>query len=79
MEKICNVCKGDITKVNGCTPSVFYNEDKQYDSIKVGDTGDLYEKCNENTRCGDCGAKFGYYHHAGCVNERCPVCGHQLR
>lgn len=29
-------------------------------------------------RCGDCGAKIGYYHHVNCDLESCPVCGGQL-
>ena len=56
---------------------------KSYDRIKVGDPGDWYEEYvgtpeEKNIRCGDCGAKIGFYHHANCDNERCPICGGQL-
>lgn len=49
----------------------------------VGDPGDWYEEYvgtpeKKNIRCGDCGAKIGFYHHANCDNERCPICGGQL-
>lgn len=27
-----------------------------------------------DVRCGDCGAKWGHYHHPGCDLEECPVC-----
>ena len=29
------------------------------------------------TRCHDCGVAEGGYHHAGCDDEECPVCGLQ--
>lgn len=28
--------------------------------------------------CHDCNVKKGGFHHPGCDNERCPVCGYQL-
>jgi hypothetical protein len=29
-------------------------------------------------RCHDCGVKLGGYHHYGCDNEECRLCGEQL-
>jgi len=75
---VCEICEGDMLKVDGCKPSVIMRKGIQYPRIKVGDKGDFYENGGEDTRCGDCGAKFGYYHHEGCDSERCPVCGGQL-
>ena len=71
---ICNVCKGDMSKVDGCKPSPIRYQGKQYTRVKVGDASDFYEDGNAKTRCTDCGAKHGYYHHDGCDCERCPVC-----
>ena len=74
----CKICGGDMLKVDGCKPSVFIHGGKRYNRVKVGDSGDFFEGGNAETRCGDCGAKYGFYHHDGCDCERCPVCGHQL-
>ena len=78
MGAICMVCKGDMLKVDGCKPTVFIHGDKQYPRVKVGDAGDFYENDNADSRCTDCGAKHGHYHHDGCDCERCPVCEAQL-
>lgn len=75
---ICKICKGDMVKVEGCKPSVFVCDGKEYVRVKVGDANDFYEGGNSNTRCTDCGAKFGHYHHCGCDCECCPICGGQL-
>ena len=77
MGAICKVCGGDMLKVDGCLPTLVVYEGKQYEQVKVGGMGDFYEGDNENTRCTDCGAKYGYYHHSGCDCKRCPVCGGQ--
>ena len=78
MGAICKACKGDMSKVDGCKPSKFVCNGKDYARVKVGHVGDFYEDGDTNTRCGDCGAKYSHYHHDGCDCERCPVCGHQL-
>lgn len=75
---ICKICKGDMVKVEGCKPSVFVCDGKEYVRVKVGDADDFYEGGNSNTRCTDCGAKFSHYHHRGCDCECCPICGGQL-
>ena len=78
MGAICKACNGDMLKVDGCKPTLFYYENEPYARVKVGDADDFYEDGDANTRCTDCGAKFGHYHHDGCDCERCPVCGEQL-
>ena len=75
---ICPLCKGDITKVIGCTLSVFIHEGKEYERFKVGGEGDFFEGADVDSTCGDCGSKYGYYHHYGCDCEHCPICGGQL-
>jgi len=75
---ICENCKCDILKVDGCKHSVFIHDGKQYERVKVGDADDFYEDGDAESRCTDCGAKYGHYHHDGCDCERCPVCGGQL-
>jgi len=61
----------------GCNPLPVVIDGVEYKRIKVGDSGDWLEG-HERATCGDCGAETGYYHHAGCDCERCPVCGGQL-
>jgi len=73
----CRICKKNIGETDGCKPSVYYHDKKKYDRIKVGDAGDFYEDSDQNIQCGDCGAKYGKYHHYNCDLERCPVCGGQ--
>ena len=78
MGAICNVCKGDMLKVNGCKAKTYLSHNKKYDAIKSGGVGDFIEDEDPNNRCGDCGAKHGHFHHPGCDCERCPVCTGQL-
>jgi hypothetical protein len=75
---VCEVCGGDMSKADGCKPSVFINDGKEYARIKVGDATDMYESGGKDSRCTDCGSKQGCYHHDGCDCERCPICGGQL-
>ena len=81
---LCPACKREMLKVDGCTYNYMESDDGRevFKRIKVGDPGDMVaEHCSVDPatyRCGDCGAKWGHYHHPGCDLESCPVCGEQL-
>jgi hypothetical protein len=36
------------------------------------------EEGYQESPCHDCNTPLGGYHHPGCDNERCPICGGQL-
>lgn len=75
---ICGLCHREMLKAKGCGVSKIHAGGKVFRRIPVGGHGDFYENENAQTRCSDCGARFGAYHHWGCDCERCPVCGRQL-
>lgn len=71
----CEACGREMLTASGCTFKYVQTLDgKHYHRMKVGDDGWV----DVGERCGDCGAKYGYYHHPGCDNERCPICGGQI-
>lgn len=79
----CNCCGREMLTANGCSYKrvvIKGKHKKTFNRIKVGDPGDWYEKFvgtpeEKDIRCGDCGAKIGYYHHYGCDIERLPLIG----
>jgi len=79
---ICLECNGVMLKVDGCTKGTIAVNGGIYKRIKCGAPGDNADITTHdlpfNWRCPDCGARPGYYHHFGCDQERCPVCGGQL-
>ena len=74
----CEACGREMLSANGCKYGRIIFDKKHYDRIKVGDPGDFLEGSDPDSRCGDCGAKTGFFHHWGCDCERCPVCRGQL-
>lgn len=70
----CQACGKEMLTASGCDFRYAVKNDKFYKRRKVGDEG-WYSK---GQRCGDCGAKYGHYHHPGCDIEPCPICGGQL-
>ena len=74
---ICRFCNQDMRTANGCVHVPIIHNGKAYDPIKVGEMGD-HSAYWYGDRCPDCNALFGHYHHPGCDQERCPVCGGQL-
>lgn len=77
MGAICDYCHGDMLKIPGCVRVSIVHKGKEYEPIKFGAENNLFA-AKPDTRCGDCGALYGHYHHPGCDLERCPVCGSQL-
>ena len=75
---VCEFCDGNMLVVDGCKSFPIHRYGKRYERIKVGGEGDFFEESDTDARCGDCGAKYGHYHHPGCDCERCPACGNQL-
>ena len=69
-------CGRDMTTADGCAIAFVTVNGKRYERIKFGADKDLMP--TQHGRCGDCGAKRGFYHHVGCDCEACPVCGKQL-
>lgn len=74
----CKYCGEDMLHAKGCVRAPIIHNGEEYEPVKVGDPGDFYFGDPEGTRCGDCGAMVGHYHHPGCDCERCPVCGGQF-
>ena len=74
MGAICEDCKKDMSKVDGCTEYDMNFCDRAYRRIKFGDDN----MDNGGERCPDCNVKVGHTHHWGCDVERCPVCKNQL-
>lgn len=56
----------------GCRYTHFIIDGKWVPRRRVTD----YEALDDG-KCCDCGAPVGTYHHPGCDQERCPVCGLQ--
>lgn len=74
----CTACGREMLTATGCKYAFIFANGKKHRRIKVGDPGDFFEGDPMGSRCGDCGAQVGYYHHWGCDCERCPSCGGQL-
>ena len=66
----CGVCGKNPMTVQGCRIGMVYVNGQLYPRIPFyGDPGE---------RCHDCNALSGHFHHWGCDDEICPVCGGQL-
>lgn len=73
----CDFCEKDMTKTKGCAAITYLRENgEEVKAIKVGDEGDW--SAGPNEKCHDCAAHYGHYHHPGCDNERCRLCGGQM-
>lgn len=74
----CEICGRNMLTADGCGVERIHINGKSYPRIPMGGQGDLAYGQPKGTRCGDCGAAMGAFHHWGCDLERCPVCGRQL-
>lgn len=74
----CKICGREMLTADGCIGEKLSIGGREFKRIRVGGAGDFFEGMPEDTRCGDCGAKFGFLHHWGCDCERCPSCKGQL-
>lgn len=70
----CQFCDLEMLEAEGCTFSkIVLRDGRKANRRKVGKEG-CY---SPGERCRDCGARFGSFHHFGCDQEICPVCGIQ--
>lgn len=77
----CRFCGRRVPVADGCIDVKLGIRGKAYDRVRVGGPGDFTVGRTGNPgsfRCGDCGAKYGAFHHPGCGMEACPRCGQQL-
>jgi len=77
MSTICEHCKQNKKKVEGCLLDEVEIAGRHYQRIKFGDE-DWFED-EDDKRCECCNAKAGYYHHLGCEEEMCPKCMNELQ
>jgi hypothetical protein len=69
-----------MTTAKGCKPIPIIIKGELVEPLKFGERDGDYEygQSLKTTRCHDCGAKIGGYHHVGCDADYCPRCGQQL-
>ena len=71
----CDYCGKEMLRARGCGMSHIVTSDgRRFPRIRFGDLGEA----SEGERCQDCNAMCGYFHHFGCDNEICPICGDQV-
>jgi len=68
----CKCCGKEPLEVDSCIRVPIFHKGKEYDPIPYGISA---EDIDSGDRCPDCGVAIGGYHHHGCDNEICPVCG----
>lgn len=76
----CSFCGLEMTTADGCKCEYVQDRHSNYiPRIKVGEGIDSVRHglFGLETKCPDCGAKEGYYHHINCDMEKCPICGTQ--
>jgi hypothetical protein len=70
----CSICEKEMNRAKGCAEHVYImNDGTKTEPIPV-----MEYQVHENGRCVDCAAKVGEYHHPGCDQEACSICGLQV-
>lgn len=75
---ICRICGQEMKVAKGCLASHLIHKGTPYERIKFMGTGGEGKADSPGSRCPDCDAQIGQYHHMGCDLEICPICGGQL-
>ena len=71
---ICEDCKKEMTKGNGCTIThVMFIDKAQLERVLYG-RETRWDTTEGNNPCHDCNVEIGQIHHAGCDVEECPRC-----
>jgi hypothetical protein len=77
---VCTLCHQRFGAVDGCTISDWHTETGPLRRIAYGKelTFDLELHYRYGGRCTHCHVRDGFFHHAYCEAEECPMCGEQL-
>jgi len=77
----CEHCLGEMLEAGTCTIthiSIVAGENARQRLPRLRYAPTVSMDDGGWSRCGDCGAIEGGFHHPGCDQERCPKCGKQL-
>jgi len=75
---LCQDCDLHMKVAEGCVVEQLRGLDGAiYSRIRYG-MDHLAENVKNPTRCHDCAARLGHFHHFGCDWEECPACGGQV-
>ena len=78
----CGYCGESSLSSKGCIKVPIMHKGKAFEPIRMGQASyrfkDFYFDKLDIETCEDCGASRDHYHHPGCENETCPVCGKKL-
>jgi hypothetical protein len=73
---ICQECDREMLSAASCTISELHIDGVALPLLPYGRDGSALS--GPPSRCGDCGAGWGGFHHLGCDLQRCPRCRAQL-
>lgn len=77
---VCPYCHREMQKAPSCAIEVLLRNGKPVPLIRYGDElrVGLGRRSRLTARCHDCNVEPGAYHHLGCDDAECPLCGHQM-
>lgn len=76
MNVVCKFCKKEMNVGQSCIEEPIQLNGRKFKQIKYGDEKNYLG--GKKLPCNDCRVSKGQYHHVGCNNEECPICGNQL-